>query len=136
MDGVLEGSWRKASDGQYKVLVSGSEKEVGSIVEVFARYGDVKYIVITGTNSKLKTGGYLYDFRYTRKPEYRPAVAPNTNMPNIDFSISPKVDTEEISLEELVPTGSKPLTALEGFRKERSLRRVGRRKRLTPPPCK
>jgi len=31
---------------------------------------------------------------------------------------------------------SKPLTALEGFRKERSLRRVGRRKRLTPPPCK
>jgi len=101
MDGVLKGSWRKASDGQYKVLVSGSEKEVGSIVEVFARYGDVKYIVITGTNSKLKTGGYLYDFRYTRKPEYRPAVAPNTNMPNIDFSISPKVDTEEISLEEL-----------------------------------
>ena len=64
MHGVLEGSWRKASDGQYKVLVSGSEKEVGSIVEVFARYGGVKYIVITGTNSKLKTGGYLYDFRY------------------------------------------------------------------------
>lgn len=101
MDGVLKGSWRKASDGQYKVLVSGSEKETGSIVEVVAHYGDVKYIVITGTNSKLKTGGYIYDFKFTRKPEYRPAVAPNTNMPNIDFSISTKVESEEISLEEL-----------------------------------
>ena len=102
MDGVLEGIWRKASDEQYKVFVSGSEKKTGEIVEVLARFGGITYTVITGTHSKIK-GGYLYDFRYTGKP--KPNVKPvfNVNLPDIDFSHVNNVEgaSNEVTLEEL-----------------------------------
>ena len=98
---TLEGVWRRDANGEFKVFVGGKEQvTIGSVVEVIPRYGESKYTVITGTNSKIK-GGYLYDYRFTSKPKAN--NKPVSNLPNIDLTQFQAVDKkfEEVSIEDL-----------------------------------
>ena len=58
---IQTGSWRKDAEGIYRVFISGPEQPEGTPVEVLARYGDPKYVMIIGKHSSIK-GGNLYTF--------------------------------------------------------------------------
>lgn len=96
MSTIQVGGWRKGDDGTFKVFIRGAEQLTDTKVEVVSRAGDSVYAVITGTYSKI-SGGYLYTFKYTRKPEPASTVTINMDGPQ------PKTRTigTEISTEEL-----------------------------------
>lgn len=96
MSTIQTGVWRKGDDGTFKVYIRGAEQLTDTKVEVVSRAGDSVYAVITGTYSKI-SGGYLYTFKYTRKPE-----SASTNTINVGEP-QPKTRTigEEVSAEEL-----------------------------------
>jgi len=87
---------RSGDDGTFKVFIKGAEQLTDTKVEVVSRAGDSVYAVITGTYSKI-SGGYLYTFKYTRKPERA-----STNIINVGESQLKTITIgAEISAEEL-----------------------------------
>ena len=71
MSKIQTGAWR-TSAGEYKVFIRGCAQLEGTAVEVISRAGDSSYAVITVTHSKI-SGGYLYNFYRTGKPEPTPS---------------------------------------------------------------
>ena len=96
MSTIQTGAWRTSS-GEYKVFIRGCEQLADTMVEVISRAGDSSYAVITGTHSKI-SGGYLYNFYRTRKPE--PASTLSTSVINVGTpqtrTISSEVSAEEL----------------------------------------
>ena len=96
MSTIQAGEWRKGDDGAFKVFIKGAEQLTDTKVEVVSHAGDSVYAVITGTYSKI-SGGYLYTFKYTRKPERA-----STNIINVGESQLKTITIgAEISAEEL-----------------------------------
>jgi hypothetical protein len=65
---IQRGSWRRGKDGKYKPFIQGCAQLNGTIVEVISRDGRSTYVEISGTYERI-TGGYLYEFRYIRRPK-------------------------------------------------------------------
>lgn len=76
MSTIQRGAWR-TSAGEYKVFIRGCAQLEGTAVEVISRAGDSSYAVITGTHSKI-SGGYLYNFHRSHKPDTVTTVPINT----------------------------------------------------------
>lgn len=76
MSTIQRGEWRTAN-GVYKVFIRGCEQLSDTKVEIISRDGDSSYAVITGTHSKI-SGGYLYNFYRTGKPEPTPSSTTTT----------------------------------------------------------
>ncbi|QUH25203.1 hypothetical protein HZR23_05125 [Serpentinicella alkaliphila] len=76
MSKIQTGAWR-TSAGEYKVFIRGCAQLEGTAVEVISRAGDSSYAVITGTHRKI-SGGYLYNFYRTGKPETTPSTTTTT----------------------------------------------------------
>lgn len=97
---MLVGSWRRDENGEFKVFVSGKEEAIGSKVEIIPRYGEVKYTVITGTNSKFK-GGYLYDYKFTSKSKGDIKSVDTMFGPDITLNNLGAVVSKIVSIEDL-----------------------------------
>lgn len=97
MSKMQSGIWRTDADGKYKVYIRGCEQQVGTKVEVLARFNGPSYVVTTGTHSKIN-GGYLYNFRHIRKPEPLSTLSTSTIIVGTPLE---KTSITEISTEEL-----------------------------------
>lgn len=75
MNKIQTGSWRTGADRTYKVFIRGCEQNEDTVAEVISSVGKSTYTIVTGTYSKV-SGGYLYTFRYIRKPEPEPSATP------------------------------------------------------------
>lgn len=98
MSTIPRGSWRKTA-GEYKVFVKGCEQQTETIVEAVSQAGKSAYTVITSTHSKI-SGGYLYNFYYTHKPEETTPKFTATTTININ---TPQTSTvgAEVGIDEL-----------------------------------
>jgi hypothetical protein len=91
------GSWRTGANGTFKVFIRGCEQQVGTRVEVYARFKEPTYAITTSTHSKI-SGGYLYNYYRIRKPE--PVSIPYTSSINVD-ALPTRTIGEVVSAEEL-----------------------------------
>lgn len=96
MSKVQNGSW-KTNDGVFKVFIRGGELENGSLVEVISRFGNVCHITVTGIHSKL-SGGFLYDFKYTSKPDPTLKSCSSKELAINRTEIAPEVTVEELEV--------------------------------------